>query len=115
MMTQNAIVLSASQYKITDDKGNLENSGTTLRYILSEDMAPAEDKARGVKGHIPAKANIPYEDYHKLGDLPGLYELSMATKIDSKGLVSLVPSGFKFLAGVSIAKAGTAAKGFPTK
>ena len=115
MMTQNAIVLSASQYKITDDKGNLENSGTTLRYILSEDMSPAEDKNRGVKGHVPAKANIPFEDYSKLGELPGLYELTMTTKIDSKGVVSLVPNGFKFLGGVSIARPAATAKGFPTK
>jgi len=110
-MTQNAIVLSASQYKITDDKGNLENSGCTLRYILSEDMSPAEDRTRGVKGHIPAKANIPFEDFDKLGELPGLYELTMTTKIDSKGVVSLVPSGFKSLGGISITKA--AVKGFP--
>ena len=108
-MKQNVIILAASQYQITDDAGKIENSGTTLRYILTEDLSPIENKDRLVKGHIPAKTSVAYEDYHKLGEVPGLYELTMTTRIDSKGTVILVPIDYRFIGGINIAKS---AKGF---
>jgi hypothetical protein len=117
-MNQTVIVISVNQYQITkDNTSEIENEGTTVRYLLTEDLTHCEDKTQKVKGYKPAKANLPYEDYHKFQTVPGFYDLAMATKIDSQGKVSLIPAEFNLIGAISLNKGfgGGKAAGFGTK
>ena len=105
-MTQNVILLSVVQFLITNDQtGEVENQGCTVRYCLTEDLSPHEDTKRSVKGHVPAKATIPHEDFDSFKTVPGLYEVTMTSRIDSKGVVSLVPTDFKLISGIGVTRA----------
>ena len=107
-MIQNVLILSASQYRITNDKtGEVENEGTTVRYLLSVDLAPAVDPVRPVLGHVPAKATLPVGAYDELRQtpVPGFYEAQMTNRIDSQGKVSIAATAFKFIGGVAVGAA----------
>ena len=119
-MTQNVLIISASQYRITNDStGAVDAEGCTVRYLMTEDLQHTEDSTRAVKGYVPAKANLPYNDFAKFQTVPGLYEAELSYSVDSKGKAAITPIGFKLLNGVSITKGGgaktAAVTGFPTK
>ena len=109
-MNQNVIILSVTPYEIPNEKGGIENSGCTVRYIMSEDLNPVEDKINPSKGHKPAKANIPYSDYDKFTVVPGLYEATLSAKIASDGKVSLTATEFKFLSGLTVTRTSQTVK-----
>jgi hypothetical protein len=105
-MTQPIIVLSASQYQITNEKtGEVENAGTTVRYLMAEDLSPFEDSVRPVKGRVPAKATLPYEDFNAFSALPALYSVDLDFTPDSKGAVKVSPSNFQHISGIAVSKA----------
>lgn len=102
---QNIILLSVSQYCITNEKtGEVENNGCTVRYILTEDMSNCEDKARSIKGYRPAKVTLPFENFDNFNVVPALYEVGLSYNVDSKGNATLAPTDFKFLNGISVIK-----------
>ena len=103
MMIQTALMLSANQYDFIGDDGK-ENKGTTLRYVLSEDLAPFADPMLPIKGHVPAKATIPLGDFDKFKSLPAIYELTMTNRVDSKGKVSLTPVEYKYVCGINVTR-----------
>ena len=108
-MKQNVIVLSVSQFMILNDNtGEVENSGCTVRYLLSEDIEPKKETKSGknlTKGVKPAKCTIPYNDYSKYDVVPGLYEASLGFDVDSKGNTKLKIDDFRFLSEIKINKA----------
>jgi hypothetical protein len=92
-----------AKFRIINDKtGEQENEGCTVRYAITEDFAPLSDE--NLKGYRPAKATVPYGDFGKFTTVPGLYEISMDASVDSQGKVSLKPSVFKFISGISVTK-----------
>ena len=109
-MTQNVILLSVARFSITDEKtGMIENDGCTVRYILSENLFQCEDSKKSIKGFVPAKATIPFEDYSKLQTVPGLYEMTLDFNVNSKGEAKLKPTAFKFLSGITVSRTAAAA------
>ena len=109
-MNQNVTILSVTPYEITNDKGVIENSGCTVRYIMSEDLNNVEDKTTPSKGHKPAKATVPYNDYDKFTVVPGLYEATLSAKIASDGKVSLTATEFKFISGLTVTRSTSTVK-----
>ncbi|MDR2568905.1 MAG: hypothetical protein LBD23_01225 [Oscillospiraceae bacterium] len=112
-MTQNVIVISASQYVIKNDKtGEVENTGTTVRFVFSENLAPKEDIEKKVKGYKPAKITLTYDDYSMFPTVPALYEAEIDFSVDSQGKAAIAAKNFKFLSEISVKKA-SAKGGFP--
>ena len=105
ILTQNVIVLSVNQFRITKDNSNeVENEGSTVRYLLSDDLTHCEDTAKAVKGYRPAKVTLLYEDYHKFQEVPALYEAIISYNVDSSGNAKVAPQEFKFLSGITVSK-----------
>ena len=104
MLKQNVIVFSASKYRITNDAGNIENEGCTVRYIMSDSLSPVEDEKLVTKGYKPAKATMPIEEYHKFSSVPGIYSLELDSKIDSSGKVTLTATNFTFVNDITNSK-----------
>jgi hypothetical protein len=74
-----------------------------VHYVISENLLPRdEDKMRNAKGLVPAKAIIPFDDYHKFAEIPGLYEVGFTHSVNSKGKAQIVPAAFKFLGTLEI-------------
>jgi hypothetical protein len=112
-LTQNVMLLSVNQFRVTDDKTGELNEGTTTRYLLSEDLNPCEDTKKSLKGIRPAKTTFPYEYYKEFENLPvpAYYEATLGFDTpDSKGNVKLIATGFKYLCGITVSKATTGGK-----
>jgi hypothetical protein len=105
-ISQVVLVLSASQYKITDDKGNLSNEGLTVRYLATDTLEPCENAEKTQRGYKPAKANMLPSDYAKFSVVPALYQVDFGVNVDSQGKTSLKATDFRFVGGVAIGKAG---------
>ena len=93
-MKQKVLVLSAVRYEITDDKGKITNSGCSVNYIVSEDLAVNTEG--NLKGHKPAKANLSYQIFDALGDLPAVFDASFTSKVDSSGKINITISDLDF-------------------
>jgi hypothetical protein len=104
-ITQTVLVISASTYIIKDDKTNeVENSGTTVRYIATDDLTPCENEPKTLKGYKPAKANLPIEAYKKqFTAVPALYEATLNLDVNSQGVTTVKVTDFKFMATVVLA------------
>jgi len=103
-VTQNVIVLSVSQYCITNEATNqVEVEGTTVRYLLTDDISPFEDKVKSSKGYAPAKVTLSYDNFHKF-QAPALYEAVISFSVDSKGSAKITPTEFNFISNISIDK-----------
>ena len=105
MLKQKIIVLSASQYRITNDAGVIENEGTHLFYVMSEDLSiKDEDTTRSVIGLRVSKDSLAYEDYDKFkaSELPGHYEVTIDFRVDSKGKTTVTLSDHAFLNTVKV-------------
>ena len=107
-MKQALIVLSAVPFEIRNNETDeIENEGCTVRYILSDDLLPCEETGkRQSKGRPPAKITLPPEQFKDFIVAPGLYEVTLNTRVDSQGKASLVPSDFKFLSRLSVSRVG---------
>jgi len=104
---QNVIVLSASTFIIKHEKtGEVENSGCTVRYVFTEDLAPKENAEKTIKGHRPAKVTLPFEEYAKFPTVPALYQAEIDFSVDSQGKAAVAAKNFKFLNAITVSKSG---------
>ena len=111
-MKTKALVISASAYRITDDKtGAVEAEGVTVRYVATENLAPFEDEKRNIKGYKPSKANMPYDYFPKFGIVPAVYEVTYTTNVDSQGRTTLKETDFTFLNEITVNTKSAAAIG----
>lgn len=115
-MTQNVLVQSVNQFRITNEAtGAVENEGATVRYMMTEEMAPFEDRVKSAKGYRPAKATIPYEDFHKFHTVPAIYEVALTYSVDSNGKAALIPADFKFMYGITVSRSASSGGGLNIK
>ena len=92
-MKQTVLILSATQYRITHDStGEIENEGTTVRYLMTADLSPHTDGR--TKGRVPAKANLPHAFFDQISELPVMCDVEFDFSVDSKGRASLTPIKF---------------------
>lgn len=81
-MKQRCLVLSASTYKITDEKTGEVNSGLTVFYLPTDNLSPEDDEAARGRGQIalgiqPSKANLPLDKQTKVKFAPALYDMTL--------------------------------------
>jgi len=103
---------------MTDEKTGKLIEGTSVRYLMAENLTHKEDTQRSVKGYVPAKCTVPYAEYENFKVVPGLYSAEMTYSVDSKGKAAITPIKFTFLnplnlangLGFGAAKAPAAAK-----
>jgi hypothetical protein len=110
-LIQIVLMIAASQYVIkNNDTGEVENSGTTVRYVPTDTLTACEDTEKSIKGFKPAKANMPFDCYATLPAVPGVYEARMGLSVASDGTTTVKVQDFKFLHAVTVTKA-TSTKG----
>jgi len=119
MLKQEVIVISASRYQITDEKGSVSAEGTTVRFLMSSDLSHVENATGTVKGYAPAKCNMSYAEYSNFATVPGLYMCDISYGVDSKGVAKITPTGFSLISPLNLAsskaQARTASTGFGVK
>lgn len=103
-MKQRVILLSVDRYSVVDKETKKINEGTTVRYLLAEDLNPHVDTINNVKGHKPAKAKLLYDDFDKFHTAPALYEATFGYKVDSQGKAALQPFEFSLISPIQIGK-----------
>lgn len=79
---QRCLVLSASTYKITDEKTGEVNSGLTVFYLPTDKLTPEDDPAARERGHIslgvqPSKVSLPISKAEKVKFAPALYDMTL--------------------------------------
>jgi hypothetical protein len=94
---QVALVLAANQYSfLNDDKERV--AGSSLHYVLTENLAPVEDTEKNSKGYRPAKASLPYEAYEdSVQEVPGFYNLLIEVQPGSDGKIKAAVTGLEFI------------------
>lgn len=100
-ITQKMVVLSTQRYSMTNTETGEIVRGTSVRYVLSEDLAPVNEN--GFRGLKVAKCSIPYDDYDKVTVVPGLYGAEFDVNIGADGKPVLKPNNFKIISDVRIA------------
>jgi hypothetical protein len=91
------VILAASRYDF-ESKEKTRLTGCKLECFQLEDPVEEDDR----RGHTPFVLEASYALYGKIGELPGVYEMTTATKIvngrDGKKITSLRAVDAKFLA-----------------
>jgi hypothetical protein len=105
-MTQLVIVLSASNYKFTDDKTGKLIEGTSVQLVYSDDLKPCTD--RDSVGYKPAKITLPYESFAEFKVVPAIYEVTLGFAVDGAGKATIKPKCFNFVSNFTVTKAATA-------
>jgi hypothetical protein len=110
-MKQICLVLSASTYKIEDEKTGEINSGLTVFYVPTESLSPEEDLSARERGHIahgmqPSKVSLPIAAREKVVTAPALYELTF--KMVTRQLkMQVQPVDLEYIGNVQLELAAT--------
>jgi hypothetical protein len=108
-MKQTCLVLSASTYKITDEKTGETNSGLTVFYLPTDSLSPTEDATAKERGQIahgiqPSKVSMPYSAQSKVVAAPGLYEITFQM-VTRQLKTQIQPVDMKFIGVANIQRA----------
>lgn len=88
-LNQKVVVLGASRYTFQDDsKKTIE--GTKVHYISLN-----SENEENLLGHTPQTANMKYDYFDNLGEVPGIYDLHCELDL-SKKKPTLAIKGFVF-------------------
>ena len=90
-MKTRVIVIGISRYRFPHDQTGEIIEGTKVHYI--EDNMQNEEH---LIGHVPQSANLPYEYFDKMAQVPGVYHAELSISLISKR-PSLKVNGFEFL------------------
>ena len=95
VIKQNVIVLSVNRYQMVDAGTGIVNEGTTTRFIFSDNLHPVQEA--DAKGYRPGKASLPYEDFDKFPEVPGLYSCDLTIKVASDGKAQTIANNFELV------------------
>ncbi len=94
-LKQEVVALSATQYDMVNEETGEIVKGTSVRYLLTNTMAPVEEN--GLKGYKLVKTSLPYEAYKEVfKEVPGVYEATLNFNIDKDGAAKIKASDFVF-------------------
>lgn len=91
---QNVVVLSATQYNMVNGETGEIVKGTSVRYALTDTLAPVEDEQ--LKGYKLAKTSLPFEAFHSFKEVPGIYETILNFNIAGDGTTKIKATDFIF-------------------
>ena len=94
MLKQKLVVLSAQQYSIVDKATGEASEGTTVRYALSENLDPTEDKQ--LKGYKLGKTSLPLNNFIDFTEVPAIYTADMDMNIAADGTVKVKAINFRY-------------------
>lgn len=78
-MEEQVIVLGASRYSFPNRENGEIIEGTKVHYITL-----SADKDKDKTGHAPQVANLDYDFYDTLKEIPGVYDLKMTISFSGK-------------------------------
>jgi len=102
-----AVVLSVMAYSISNEKGEIENDGCSVRYVATDSLKPCEDSKGTTKGYKPLKAAVPLGNFSEFTQVPALYEVVGTVSPDSSGKASFKPTEFKYMGNFTLSKSTT--------
>ena len=90
------VVLSVSKYEVVDQTTGVINQGTTVRYLLSDNINPVAEE--NLKGFKLAKCSFPgdIKMFDQLETAPAVYAADMVFGVKSDGTPSVKLSNFEF-------------------
>lgn len=94
VLKQNVVVLSANQYSMTDRETGEINQGTSVRFALTDTLAPAEDG--NLKGYKLSKASLGFNDFVAFTEVPGVYEVELRFNVNADGTTKVQAGNFVF-------------------
>ncbi len=94
------LVLSASRYSLTDKETGELISGCKFTYI-QDFKSTIKQNSNGVD---VITSKLPYEGYGQFKELPGWYDIGFEISATSKGVATLTPVSFAFVAPYEIKK-----------
>lgn len=106
---QDVIVLSATRYKLVDKETGEINEGTSVRYMIGDNLMPyAEDDFKGYK---VAKARVGVTNFYDFVTVPGVYSADLNINISADGNAKVSASNFVFQHGIYEAQPSQEPKG----
>lgn len=96
-MDKKVVVIGVSQYKFRNEETGELIEGTKVHYL-----DPDGDQEKG-KGYFPTSANMTFDYYNELKEVPGIYNLDIGVSLSGRKPVMKV-HGFNFLAPLDLKK-----------
>ena len=93
-LRQEVVVLSAAQYDMVNKETGEVVQGTTVRYALTNTLAPFEENQ--LKGYKLAKTSLGFNNFHDFPEVPGVYECDLNFNINSDGVAKISAGNFAF-------------------
>lgn len=91
---QEVTVIGVNRYQMVNQQTGEFSKGCSVRYMFTTDLKPcAEENAKGYK---LGKTSVPYEDFDKFEQVPGVYEAEMSMNIAADGTVKVKAENFVF-------------------
>lgn len=94
LMKKEVIVLNATQYQMTDTETGEINEGTSVRYLITNNLAPCAEEQQ--KGYKLAKARVGFNSFNDFPEVPGIYEADLDVRINKDGVAMVVANSFTF-------------------
>lgn len=91
---QEVAVMSVNRYKMVDRQTGEVSEGCGVRYMFSTDLHPCAEE--NLKGYKFGKTSLPYNDFDKFEQVPGIYETELTMSIASDGTVKVKAENFVF-------------------
>jgi hypothetical protein len=103
---QRCLVLSASTYQITDEKGEVTAEGMTIFYLPTDNLELQDDQVARGRGQMslglqPAKVTMPLEMQQKILQAPAMYELTLKM-VTRQMKAQIQPVDFEFVGNVEL-------------
>ena len=108
---QNVVVLSATQYNVTNRETGEIVTGTSVRYALTDNLTPCQEDS--LKGYKLAKASLGFNDFGGFLEVPGVYECDLNFNVSADGTTKINASNFRFKKSLMAATAPEAVKPSP--
>lgn len=75
LMKKEVIVLNATQYQMTDTETGEINEGTSVRYLMTNNLAPCAEEQQ--KGYKLIKARVGFNNFNDFPEVPGVYDADL--------------------------------------
>lgn len=99
-MNKKLIVLYCNSYNFTDERTGELRDGVSYRYILADNLAPANNQ-NGSKGYSVLKGNLPLSELGSFKAVPGLYDATLDIR-EKNGSTVLVPVALNFVSELTL-------------
>lgn len=79
------VLLFARPYSFKDESSGKSQTGMSLSYLSTDNLAPYQDAEGGFYGYQPIKDSVNYELAKKIKEVPGIYDIDVTIKPGQDG------------------------------